>query len=725
MTVECFRGFAQKREFNLDSPFVLLTGANGRGKTSFFDAIEWALLGKLHRLTGSRDSQGTDYISNAFAGAGTQPDVELLLDAAGTEIKLRRQGTRGVLEVTREETTYTGPAAENELSRLLLRTPLDNSEFYRYLTRTHLLEQETILDFLRADKPGQRFDLMSRFLGLGVIRERVDALRLAARDCARQVPDTEKRVTDARSKVNDTKTRLEAARVAALDQAGIEVQLTLLARAQACIRDAARVAGSGLRPPADLRAIKPECTNAIALLDVKIKASTEAKSTLNSLLVRSADWESLRAEHVAHEEELKQAQGATAEFTIRVKAAQEAVTEARTLVAQWRERIRNTQGEQTTVAGFYDTGKKLARGGKTCPLCGQPVEYAALERHIEAEFERLSGETVELSRQLDAAQKTLTTAQESADDLSRQQQEGNQRIATLMATLARSAFMRLTTELERLGVHATDPSALSRVIAARIRGIEEEVAAANRVRAELEHIEAAADAASRALLVRELETQYTRAVETLDLAQEEYERTAAARGQLDTLYQRTKDVERDLVVELLGRYEEAWQNFYYRLRPHPFFTRLRLNLHQGENQELYFEASPEGEGEAKRANMIFSGGQAAGLMVVLFLTLHLHQNWFNLDTIMLDDPLQSMDDINVLGLIDLLRFFGDHRQVILATHDDRFATMLMHKFRPLEVGRQLYHYSFKGLTRLGPVIEEGTYAAKVSARESIYLQHTQ
>lgn len=45
-----FRGFAQKREFDLDADAVVVMGTNGHGKTSLFDGILFALTGRVPRL---------------------------------------------------------------------------------------------------------------------------------------------------------------------------------------------------------------------------------------------------------------------------------------------------------------------------------------------------------------------------------------------------------------------------------------------------------------------------------------------------------------------------------------------------------------------------------------------------------------------------------------------------------------------------------------------------
>lgn len=51
------------------------------------------------------------------------------------------------------------------------------------------------------------------------------------------------------------------------------------------------------------------------------------------------------------------------------------------------------------------------------------------------------------------------------------------------------------------------------------------------------------------------------------------------------------------------------------------------------------------------------------------------------DCIFIDDPIQSMDSINILSTIDLLRSIVVNmgKQIILATHDENFQNLLQKK----------------------------------------------
>ena len=71
------------------------------------------------------------------------------------------------------------------------------------------------------------------------------------------------------------------------------------------------------------------------------------------------------------------------------------------------------------------------------------------------------------------------------------------------------------------------------------------------------------------------------------------------------------------------------------------------------------------------------------LAVSVFLALNLGLPKLPLDAVMLDDPLQSLDDLNLLGMVDLLKRLRRRRQLILSTHDRRFASLLERKLRPV------------------------------------------
>lgn len=93
------------------------------------------------------------------------------------------------------------------------------------------------------------------------------------------------------------------------------------------------------------------------------------------------------------------------------------------------------------------------------------------------------------------------------------------------------------------------------------------------------------------------------------------------------------------------------------------------------------------------------------LGVSIFLAMALRQSWLGLDTVLIDDPIQNLDDINVLSFIDLIRGLLDAeagKQVIMSTHDARFYDLIKHKFADYRI--KAYRFNSYGSVMPDPVL---------------------
>ena len=50
-------------------------------------------------------------------------------------------------------------------------------------------------------------------------------------------------------------------------------------------------------------------------------------------------------------------------------------------------------------------------------------------------------------------------------------------------------------------------------------------------------------------------------------------------------------------------------------------------------------------------------------------------------TILIDDPIQCMDDINMISFVELLRREFSDCQIILSTHEENFSNFIRYKFK--------------------------------------------
>src|SRR5437868_11851149 len=91
--IEGFRGFAKSQRLDLDASVVILAGPNGTGKTSFFDAIQWLVLGTLGRLEEWRVRRNVEHVVNQWsAAAGESAFVSATLRIGESNVELTRRG---------------------------------------------------------------------------------------------------------------------------------------------------------------------------------------------------------------------------------------------------------------------------------------------------------------------------------------------------------------------------------------------------------------------------------------------------------------------------------------------------------------------------------------------------------------------------------------------------------------------------------------------------------
>jgi DNA repair exonuclease SbcCD ATPase subunit len=149
-----------------------------------------------------------------------------------------------------------------------------------------------------------------------------------------------------------------------------------------------------------------------------------------------------------------------------------------------------------------------------------------------------------------------------------------------------------------------------------------------------------------------------------------------------------RDVVADLNDQILKEQEEFINKIFKRIYPHPFFRQINLKTtvsRQGSNSLLIECKNKSGKTIVNPA-FTFSKAQVNIVAISIFLSMALRQQCTKLNTILLDDPMQSMDDLNIISFIDVLRSCsmegGDlNKQLVLSTHDDKFYRLLLKKFR--------------------------------------------
>lgn len=151
-------------------------------------------------------------------------------------------------------------------------------------------------------------------------------------------------------------------------------------------------------------------------------------------------------------------------------------------------------------------------------------------------------------------------------------------------------------------------------------------------------------------------------------------------------------------------YEDLINELYKRIDPHPEYTKVKfIPDFKDSKPKLNVCVYGKNDDDFIIPNLYFSQAQLNILSLCIFLAkaLNVRDDDENpIDCIFVDDPIQSMDSINILSTIDLFRSIvvNHGKQIILSTHDENFHNLLKKKIPPT-----LFKSKFMELETFGKV----------------------
>lgn len=152
-------------------------------------------------------------------------------------------------------------------------------------------------------------------------------------------------------------------------------------------------------------------------------------------------------------------------------------------------------------------------------------------------------------------------------------------------------------------------------------------------------------------------------------------------------------------------YEDLINDLYKRIDPHPDYKKVKF-IPDFKDNKPKLNVCVYKEDESDKfiiPNLYFSQAQLNILSLCIFLAKALNakdDKGNSIDCIFVDDPIQSMDSINILSTIDLLRSIiaNQQKQIILSTHDENFHNLLKKK-----IPSNLFKSKFMELETFGKV----------------------
>lgn len=692
--IEAFRGFQSAQRFELDSSVVLLTGPNGTGKTSFFDALQWLLVGSIERLEPWRVRRNAEHIVNQWrAESGDLAIVSAGVRIADQQVELRRSGRHdgSHLEWHDQTRVLHDQDAEAQLASALV--PAGRTSLRRSLLRSGLLQQDVIRDVLE-DKPAERYEQLAAILGLDAISGFPEAAKSRASRLAAEGNKARAELQSAETRLATQRTRASSLREATAASPSISQARTNLASRVAGITATVRLRDELPASPAEAQFARTE----VARLGQALSTAAET---------HDAEWAAALSTPAPTAEELSAAERAKAD-------AEAAVSHASDLLTASTARYDAERAIASRLARLAVEAMPLL--ADRCPVCEQAIDPQNVTLHLQRLIDGDQGELARFEQEKDRANATLADAERSAataltthERLQRKAEVVRRAAADRQAWLEELA---LAVPREDSIVQLVDAEHIVRGDLAAISTAVDSLRTLWRALGELGAILSSAPESTQLITVE----AETRVVETqvADFRARAM-RASAAEEEGKALQRAAVRAATAVTNRRFDRLRPMIQDIYSRLDPHPAFTDLLFAVDVYRERSI---ASPQvsdpESGVAADPLLVFSSAQANVVALSAFLALGWAAREDAMPFLLLDDPLQSLDDVNALGFADLCRHIRSRRQLIVSTHDKRLAALLERKLAPRHEGDRTMRMRFSAWSRTGPSVDTQVIAPQVS-----------
>lgn len=625
-----FRGFRDKLRFTFGSGFTVITGRNGVGKSTLFDAVEYALTGSIDKYTVEKVAQ--ESLSDYLWWRGTGK-------AAAHYVTASFKGDAGeTFTITRSrESGADKTAAEIEAALCRNERPDDA---LRQLCRTSIIRDEWIAALSVDLSETERFEHVRGALGLGQRADFAAKAKAVLKAAEATHASRQAAYTEARNQLTRALTELAEAKeaITRTGDASAAMQALVAATPDSTEELVARLA-AGRAALASGRARLGAIGEAI-FQGREVVALRRALETPGAVAKRGEAQQHLAA-------------------VTRAKEAADRLAAEANKVLELEERGNDVAA---SLATLVEHGERLGRHDAHCPLC-------AAERTVE-EFAAgllLARQRMEaLGSGIAAARQKATAAREAAAR------------STAVFEQARAAWAEMESELsrqtarEQAHVEIFERNSLEFRFVQDPDGLEQYL---NAERDRLIDLERAlltlelSQAVSKAASLEEQIAALRQAAETAASAVESSERAQAVARAMD---RGVRSISGEIIDERLAQISPLLNELYQRLRPHFDWRSIEYSIRGDVRRFLSLKV-----GDGLNPQFVFSSGQRRAAGLAFLLSVHLARAWTSWRTLLMDDPVQHIDDFRALHLIEVLaalRLGG--RQVVCAVEDEALAELL-------------------------------------------------
>lgn len=641
-----FRGIREKLEIRVPAGFAVITGRNGSGKSTLCDAIEFALTGTLERFASAKEDKEsiTDYIWWRGSGDPVARYVEVgFLDTDGREFILKRS-PEGLAASPNERDFFEALSIANG-------HPTDPRDQATNLIRTTVLRDETITGFALDTTEPQRFVFTKSALGITEFTELENKAKEAVKILKKRLDLAESEYGLTRNRVNEL--------IANSSQLKVQVSQTEdIATAERRLRSLIGV------QQIELALLIAKARDEVSKIKGEIESGIAILQELRELERETA--KSNTADHRTQQRELEQSiQNTNDEIVL--------LTEQIASLEKQLEEARSKQPRLSHLAQLSEVGSRLDLEEERCPLCGSHIDEESFREHI-----RKTRNSIE---------KHSATLNQLVTDLA-ERRERHVLLSTALSDV-RSELNRLSNLKETLRARAEEIQ--NKLTSFRFEAntlptpeeLEEQIAIKRQL---LTNIEKCLVVVGTSRLMERL-TTVERQVQTAQQHAENAERKLRTlRNVLSSARNLTIEINRlsgEIVDEQLAALSPLLSELFLRLRPHLNWLEVDYHLRGQVHHFLSFRV-----GDDLNPRFLFSSGQRRAAGLAFLLAVHLSRFWCRLKTLVLDDPVQHIDDYRALHLVEVLSAIRSHgEQIICTVEDQALADLLCRRLRSTNTGQ--------------------------------------
>lgn len=708
LRIKGFRGFRDLYTFDLGHNSVLLFGQNGTGKSSLLNAVEFTLFGDIEHFRGEEFSLTRDEIVNSFSPR-KEAIVELFLtlfDGKQCSIKrIKRLGEKTTSLVLRmNEMEFDGKDAQDKIDEIMKLSLIDfHSSVY--------LRQGLLRDIV-IGAPRQRAEAIDSLIGIRDIDEILGSIPIGY----------------AFGKIDELKTmmeKVEAEKIGATKafERDIEEMTSALNKRgffepiniDSVMKIHRRIASSlhqvekriGLRkkhiskPKADLDGISKSITqlteyhrSLFRKTGTRMEIIRSKRNRVDNFLrIVRGQMQTLKELKVQEQEALAGYKPSQIDDDIASKRRELGRLRGRTEPSN--KRITMFESALSIIKSKHDI--------RRCPLCNTKFDRSALVKHVQTQLESAKEDQslIGFQRRTNDLQQEIMKLQMLKSRMS----DSERRFISVKDSLFNSyrdleisEIAPLDDQAFQLGIKSfiEQLSVLQERLVNRKKDFKEQEEQINNEKYEmLKDIEKDIDTLRILFNVLERERQLMNLKNVLPEAFREKSNLEAKLNRLEeygeNLQQLCNYLEKSrkkAAKEILEALEPQINQIYRRLRPHPVYDMLDLEIKRGRGRagkRLFSYMIKAAHTHDKQVETFvktrFSHAQMsiAGLSIYLALVLGAPHR---LEAIILDEPDQSLDLDHKENLAAILRDLQQHKQIIVSTQDEDFQRILLEQLVP-------------------------------------------